>query len=87
MRPLLLFLLSPIAIGIACERLCANVRLAAASAALATLLLLGGTLVGLDPDGRWSWLATLLVAPLPIAAALGAVMLCAGRDRAPRRVR
>ena len=39
----------------------------------------------LAPEGSWSWLAALLVSPLPVAFAVAAVFICHGRSNRHRR--
>jgi hypothetical protein len=84
MEPLVILVLLPIAIGIVSERFCPDTTTAALAAAIATALLVYVSLRVLAPDGTWNGLAALLVSPLPIALALGAVVICCGRSHAPR---
>jgi hypothetical protein len=85
MQPFTLLLLLPILIGIAAYAVFRDVRNAAGAAMGLTALVLYGALYALDPSGGWTWLAGLLVLPLPVALALGAVVLMHGRLQRPRR--
>src|SRR5947209_7422404 len=76
MEPLAILVLLPVLIGVVSERLFAETTLAALVAAIATALLVYVSLHVLAPDESWGGVAALLVSPLPIAFALGAVVVC-----------
>jgi hypothetical protein len=80
LQPLAVLVVAPIAIGIASQLLFGHPRKAAGAAMLgAAALVVGSVIVG-DPGGAWTWLASLLVLPLPVALALTAVLLVHGRS-------
>lgn len=79
MKPLLILVILPLAIGCAAEHFARHTRAAAVAATLASSATVFAALLLLDPAGTWNWLATLLVLPLPIALALAAVQLAHGR--------
>jgi hypothetical protein len=83
-EPLVILVLLPIAIGVVAERFCPDTTTAALAAAIGTALLVYVSLRVLAPEGTWNGLAALLVSPLPVAFALGAVVICCGRSRAPK---
>jgi hypothetical protein len=87
MQPLVVLVLVPVLIGVACELLFRNARKASWAAMLAVALVVVASLQAGDPDGAWNWLAALLVLPLPIALALAAVVLYDGRSQVRRHRR
>ncbi len=84
MEPLIILVLLPVLIGVVSERLFADTTRAALAAAIGTAVLIYTSLQLLAPDDTWNGLAALLVSPLPIAFALGAVVICCGRSHARR---
>jgi hypothetical protein len=78
--PLAVLVVAPVVIGIASQLLFGNPRRAACAAMLGAAALVVGSVIAGDPGGGWTWLASLLVMPLPIALALSAVLLCHGRS-------
>jgi len=84
MEPLIILVLLPVAIGIVAERVFADTTTAALAAAIGTAALVYTSLKLLAPDETWNGLAALLVSPLPIALALGAVVVCCGRSHVRR---
>ena len=81
MKPLLILVLLPLAIGYVAEHFARHTRAAAIAATLVTSVVVLASVIVLDPAGAWNWLASLLVLPLPIALALAAVQLAHGRAR------
>jgi hypothetical protein len=79
--------LLPIAIGVGAEILFRDVLRSSVVAALAAPAVVYFTITTLDPGGTWNWLASLLVAPLAMAFALAAVMMCFGRTQVRKRPR
>ncbi len=84
MEPLIILVLLPLLIGVVSERVFADTTTAALAAAIGTGALVYTSLKLLAPDETWNGLAALLVSPLPIALALGAVVICCGRSHARR---
>jgi hypothetical protein len=87
MEPLLVLILLPVLIGVAAEVLFRDTLRASLAAALLAPIVVFFSIMTLDPGGTWNWLASLLVAPLAMALALGAVMVCFGRAHARKRHR
>ena len=81
MEALAVLVVFPVLIGIASQLMLRDARRSALTATVAAALLVAGCLMAGDPRGTWTWLATLLVLPLPIAFALAAVLLCHGRSQ------
>jgi len=79
MKPLLILVVLPLAIGYFAEHFTRHTRAAAVAATLAASAMVFAALMLQDPSGTWNWLATLLVLPLPIALTLAAVQLAHGR--------
>jgi ABC-type polysaccharide/polyol phosphate export permease len=84
-EPLVVLLLLPVLIGIVSEALFRDTTRASCVATFASPLVVYFCITYLDPHGGWNWLATLLIAPLAIALALAAVMVCFGRTHVRRR--
>jgi hypothetical protein len=85
MEPLVVLFVLPVLIGIAAVALFRDTTRASCAATFASPLVVFCCLSSLDPEGRWNWLATLLVAPLAIALALAAVMMRYGRSNVRKR--
>ena len=85
MKPILILVFLPVLVGVLANALCSTIRSASAGATLGSPIVVFLCLRALDPDGTWSWLAALLVAPLVIAMALVTVLLWFGRSRARKR--
>ena len=85
MKPLIVLLLLPVLFGVASHLLFRGIRSASFAATISSLLAVGLCLRVLDPDGTWSWLAALLIAPLVVAEAVTTVLVCFGRSRARKR--
>lgn len=75
----------PVLIGVAAVALFHDTTKASCAATFASPLVVFCGIGLRDPEGSWNWLATLLVSPLAIAFALGAVMICCGRAQIRRR--
>jgi hypothetical protein len=86
-QPLVVLVLMPLLLGVACELVFRDTRNASFATALVTPIAVYFCIEALDPSGTWNWLATLLVSPLAIAFALATVLLCFGRSQAPKRHR
>jgi hypothetical protein len=84
-EPLAVLVVLPIAIGVVSELVFRDTTHASFAAALGTAVVVFVTLRLLAPAGMWNWLATLLVSPLPIAAALATVLILYGRRESRRR--
>ena len=85
MRPLLAFLVIPVASGLASVLLLRNLKHASFAATIAAPLLIYVLVRLIDPSDPWSALATLLLSPLAVALAVITVFVWAGRARARRR--
>jgi hypothetical protein len=85
MKPILILVLLPVLVGIVANTFFRAIRSAALAATLAAPLAVYLCFRVLDPDGTWSWLAALLVAPLVISMALVTVLLWFGRSRVRKR--
>jgi putative effector of murein hydrolase LrgA (UPF0299 family) len=85
MKPILILIFLPVLVGVVANALFRTIRSAALGATLGSPIVVFLCLRALDPDGTWSWLAALLVAPPVIAMALVTVLLWFGRSRARKR--
>jgi hypothetical protein len=85
MKPILILVFLPVLVGVVANTLPGTIRSAALVAAIGSPVVVFICLRLLDPDGTWSWLAALLVAPLVMAMALVTVLLWFGRSRARKR--
>jgi hypothetical protein len=85
MKPILILVLLPVLIGVVANTLFRSIRSATLAATIGAPVVVYFCLWALDPDGTWSWLAALLVAPLVIAMALVTVLLWYGRSRVRKR--
>ncbi len=87
MEPVFVLILLPVLIGVGAEMLFRDTLRASLAATLVAPVVVYFSITTLDPGGTWNWLASLLVAPLAMALALGAVMVCFGRTHARKRPR
>jgi hypothetical protein len=87
MEPILVLILLPVVIGAGAALLFHDTLHASLAATLVAPAVVYVSIVTLDPTGTWNWLASLLVAPLAMALALAAVMVCFGRTQARKRPR
>ena len=85
MKPILILVLLPVLIGVVANTLFRGIKGATLAATIGAPVVVYFCLWALDPDGTWSWLAALLVAPLVIAMALVTVLLWFGRSRVRKR--
>ena len=85
MKPILILVLLPVLIGVVANTLFRGIRSATLAATIGAPVVVYFCLWALDPDGTWSWLAALLVAPLVIAMALVTVLVLYGRSRVRKR--
>jgi hypothetical protein len=85
MKPILILVFLPVLVGVAANTLSGTIRSAAFAATIGSPVVVFVCLRLLDPDGTWSWLAALLVAPLVMAMALVTVLLWFGRSRTRKR--
>jgi hypothetical protein len=83
MRPILVLLLLPVAIGMVSFALLRNVRKASFAATLLSPALIFCLVKFIEPGDAWSALATFLVSPLVIAIGVVTVFIFSGR--APER--
>ena len=88
MGPLLVLVVFPVLVGLAAEYVFRDARRAALAAAVGAMGVTCISVQFLDSTETWSWLAALLVAPLPIAFAVGTAIFWYGHldsHRRPRR--
>lgn len=85
MEPLLVLVLLPVAIGAVAELAFRDAKRASLAAAAGTSLGVIAAVQGLDAEPGWSWIAGVLVSPLPIALAIATVLFWYGRTT--KRVR
>lgn len=85
MEPFLVLVAVPVLIGIASELVFRDARRASLAATVGTTLVVCLSAQVLDSDGAWTWLAALLVSPLPIALAVGTALFLYGHLHARRR--
>ncbi|HZI84541.1 MAG TPA: hypothetical protein VFF44_11555 [Casimicrobiaceae bacterium] len=85
MEPVFVLILLPVLIGVGAEMIFRDALRASLSATLVAPAVVYVSIMALDPGGTWNWLASLLVAPLAMALALAAVMVCFGRVHARKR--
>jgi hypothetical protein len=82
---LVVLVVLPVLIGIVSAALFRDTTKASCLATFASPLVVYFCITYRDPEGTWNWLAALLVAPLAIALALAAVMICFGRTQIQKR--
>ena len=87
MEPVLVLILLPVAIGALAEATFRDARRASLVAALGSTLAVGVAVQALDRNESWSWIAAVLVSPLPIALAVATVLFWYGRTTVRRRTR
>lgn len=85
MKPLLVLIFLPVLIGVVATVLFHGIRSASLAATIGAPIVVYLCFKTLDPDGTWSWLAAVLVAPLVISMALVTVLLWFGRSRVRKR--
>lgn len=79
MKAIVVLFFVPLIVGVAAQLALRDAKRASFVAVVSTLVIIAWCVDLLDPDGRWSWLAGLMVSPLPIAVAVAAVLICHGR--------
>ena len=79
MEPLAVFILLPVAVGIACAFPFRDLVRASSTAALASPLAVYLCLQLLAPNGGWNWLGAIMVAPLASGLAVVVVLAFHGR--------
>jgi hypothetical protein len=87
MSPLLVLVVFPILVGVAAEYVFRDARRATLAAAVGAAAVTCLSIQFLDSTATWSWLAALLVSPLPIAFAVASAIFWYGHlhGRRPRR--
>lgn len=85
MQPIVILFLLPLLVGVASHAALRDAKRASLAAVAGTLVALALCVDALDPASRWSWIAGLMVSPLPIAVAVAAVLVCHGRQEGHRR--
>lgn len=79
MKALVFLLVLPVLIGFVSEMVFRDAKRASFAAAVGSALAVFLGVIVLDPAGTWSWIAALLVSPLPIALGVVTVLYCYGR--------
>ncbi|NDP42692.1 MAG: hypothetical protein GZ089_08250 [Aromatoleum sp.] len=85
MAPFVVLMVLPVLIGVISELHFRDTKNASLAAAVGSVLNVCLFVQILAPEGSWSWLAALLVSPLPVAFAVAAVFICHGRSNRHRR--
>jgi hypothetical protein len=87
MQAIVILFVLPLIVGVASQLTFRDAKRASLAAVVGTLVAIALCVDVLDSSGRWSWLAGLMVSPLPIAVAVAAVLVCHGRleGHRPRR--
>ena len=85
MEPFVVLVILPVAIGALAEAAFRDARRASFTAAIGSALAVVIVVQMLDRNESWSWVAAVLVSPLPIALAVGTVLFWYGRTTARRR--
>jgi phosphate/sulfate permease len=78
-EPLVVLILLPMAVGALAEAVFRDAKRASLVAAFGAALGVGLAVQLLDRNESWSWVAALLVSPLPIALAIATVLFWYGR--------
>jgi cytochrome bd-type quinol oxidase subunit 2 len=84
-EPFVVLVILPVAIGALAEAAFRDARRASFTAAIGSAFAVGIVVQMLDRNESWSWVAAVLVSPLPIALAVGTVLFWYGRTTARRR--
>jgi hypothetical protein len=79
MKALVFLLVLPVLIGVVSEMVFRDAKRASFAAGVGSALVVFLGVILLDPAGTWSWIAALLVSPLPIALGVVTVLYCYGR--------
>jgi len=84
LEPLLVLVILPVAVGALAEAAFRDARRASLAAAVASAMLVAVAVQLSDREGAgWSWLAAVLVWPVPVALAIGTVLFWHGRTTPP----
>ena len=78
MKPFLVLVVMPVLIGIASELAFRDARKASLAATIGTTLAVCLCVQIFDPNAAWTWVAALLVSPLPIAFAVATALFLYG---------
>lgn len=84
-EPLLVLVILPVLIGASAEAAFRDAKRASLAAAAGTALAIVVVVQALDHNESWSWIAAVLVSPLPIALAVGTALFWWGRTHPRRR--
>jgi hypothetical protein len=87
MKALLVLVVAPVLIGIAAELVFRDARKASLAATLGSALAVALSVQLLDSTARWSWVAAVLVSPVPIALAVATALLIYGHWQGGRHGR
>ena len=85
MAPLLVLVILPVMIGALAEATFRDAKRASLAAAAGAALAVGVAVQALDRNESWSWIAAVLVSPLPVALAVGTALFWWGRTHSRRR--
>lgn len=87
MKALVVLVVVPVLIGIAAELVFHDARRASLAATLGSALAVALSVQALDATAEWSWVAAVLVVPVPIAFAVGTALLIYGHWQGGRHGR
>lgn len=87
MEPFAILVLLPVLVGAVAEAAFRDARRASFAAAIGTGLAVVVAVQALDRNESWSWIAAVLVSPLPMALAVGTALFWWGRTHSRRRRR
>lgn len=85
MEPLFVLVILPVLIGALAEAAFRDAKRASLAAAAGTALAIVFAVQALDRNESWSWIAAVLVSPLPMALAVGTALFWWGRTHSRRR--
>lgn len=83
-EPFLVLVILPVAIGALAEAAFRDAKRASLAAGVVSAVAVAIAVQGLAPEPGWSWVAAVLVWPLPVALAIGTVLFWYGRTTAHR---
>ncbi len=86
-EPFIVLVILPVLIGALAEAAFRDAKRASLAAAAGTTLAVVAAVQALDRNEGWSWIAAILVSPLPMALAVGTALFWWGRTRSRRRRR
>jgi len=84
MKPFLILVVMPVLIGIASGLAFRDARNASLAATIGATLAVCLSVKLFDPNAEWTWVAALLVSPLPIAFAVATALFLYGNSQARR---